>query len=338
MVKNSGGRNIVSALRETLDSVVTPSVRDTILARALAAEQREELPTSPHELDEFLLGALHDSLIKALGRELGQSVSAELERILALAKQEPPPRHPTPVRKQMETVRPGAAAREKSLPAASRRKSRSTLPSPEVLPRGSVVPSDQRWAEKERRGIAPTLPAARRVAALESGSPGKPSARPGGSVPAKGGTLPVSADYPRGVANALGVFGSTSIDPRPSRRPTVLLASTDPDLLRLFQAWLDLRAAVEPAAGTTHLLERLAQVGGPRAVIVFDGKNPGIRPLTLAALADELPEGTTVILWGVQAHVHARMCTISAAAEKWLVYAGDATSNEIVAKCAKIVG
>jgi hypothetical protein len=335
MVKNPGGRNIVSALRETLDSVVTPSVRDTILARALGAARREELPTDPSELDEFLQGALHDSLIKALGRELGQSVATELERTLALAKREAS-RTPAPTRQPLDTVRPGA--RDKSVPPVGRRKTRSTLPSPEVLPPGSVVPSDQQWVEKERRGLAPTLPAARRIAVVESTSPSHPAAERDVSRPVKGGTLPVSADYPRGVAQALGVFGTASVDPGSNRRPTVLLASSDRELLRLFQAWLDLRAAVEAAAGATHLLERLAQVGGPRAVIVLDGKNPGIRPLTLAALADELPAGTTVILWGVQAHLHARMCTISAAAERWLVYAGDATSNEIVAHCAKIVG
>ena len=140
------------------------------------------------------------------------------------------------------------------------------------------------------------------------------------------------------MAAALGVIGTASVDPRSSRRPTVLLASSDPEMLRLFQAWLEMRAQVEPAVGATALLARLAQVSGPRTVIVLDGKNPSIRPLTLAALADELPAGTTVVLWGIQTHLHARMCTISAAAEKWAVFAGDATSNEIVAECAKIVG
>src|SRR6187399_416572 len=108
MAKSPGGRNIVSAVKETLDSVVTPSVRDTILARALAAVKRAEVPTEPRELDEFLHGALHDSLVKALGPELGLSVSSELERITALvgrpakARTQPPP----PVR-DLDTVRPG---------------------------------------------------------------------------------------------------------------------------------------------------------------------------------------------------------------------------------------
>jgi len=358
MAKSPGGRNIVSAVKETLDSVVTPSVRDTILARALAAVHRDEVPTEPKAFEEFLQGALHDALVKALGPELGLSVSNELERIATIAvhsrrRSEPPKaRSEPPARKNHETVRPGSdrsqpvagkqsfpTPSKQSFPAASRKKSRSTMPSPDVLAPGSVARTDERWAEQERRGIAPTLPATRRVGPAPGTADRGPSARPSlGARQSLGAPLPVSNDYPRGVAKALGVIGTASVDPRPSRRPTVLLASLDPELLRLFQAWLEMRAQVEPANGVTALIGRLAEVGGPRSVIVLDGKNPSIRPLSLAALADELPAGTTVILWGVQAHVHARMCTITAAAEKWPVYAGNTTTNEIVAQCAKIVG
>jgi hypothetical protein len=329
MTKNPGGRNIVSAVRETLDSVVTPSVRDTILARALSAASRSELPTEPAELEEFLQGALQDTLVKALGPELGVSVTSELERITAVARR-PSPSPEAAAREHADTVRPGAPRH--SIPASGRPKpKRSTLPSPEAP---ATVPEPRR-RDKERRAIAPTVPAGRRVEASEA-QPPRAAREP--SIHAQGAPLPLSTDYPRGVAKALGVVGTTSVDPGPALRPTVLLASSDPELVRLFQAWLDLRATVEETSGATALVLRLAELGGQRVVIVLDGKHPGIRPLTLAALADELPAGTMVILWGVQPHLHARMCTISALAEKWTVYGGDATSNEVVAECAKIVG
>jgi hypothetical protein len=332
MAKTPGGRNIVSAVRETLDSVVTPSVRDTILARALAAAKRDEVPTAPGELEEFLQGALHDTLIKALGPELGVSVASELERITAVARKLTPAPE-VPRREQADTVRPGA--RPRAAPTNAPRKPRSTLPSPEVVPETGVVRPDPRRSEKARRAMAPTLPAGRRVHAAEPVAPPAPREK---SIHAKGAPLPLSADYPRGVAKALGVIGTASVEPGPGRRPTVLLASTDPELVRLFQAWLDMRALVEETSGAKQLVMRLAELGGQRAVIVLDGKHPGVRPLTLAALADELPAGATVILWGVQPHLHARMCSISALAEKWTVYSGDATSSEVVSECAKIFG
>jgi hypothetical protein len=341
MPKTPGGRNIVSAVRETLDSVVTPSVRDTILARALTAAQRTEVPSEPRELEEFLQGALHDTLVKALGPELGLSVSSELERITAVARKPSPV--PAPARReQADTVRPGA--RPRSLAASGQRKPRSTLPSPEVQPRihsprSNVVTTDAHRSDKARRAMAPTLPAGRRVQVAEPAAPppGSVTKREAG-IHAKGAPLPVSADYPRGVAKALGVIGTASVEPGAGQRPSVLLASTDPELVRLFQAWLDLRAAVEEVSGATRLVMRLAELGGQRTVIVLDGKHPGVRPLTLAGLADELPAGTTVILWGVQPHLHARMCTISALAEKWTVYGGDATNTEVVSECAKLLG
>jgi hypothetical protein len=73
-------------------------------------------------------------------------------------------------------------------------------------------------------------------------------------------------------------------------------------------------------------------------VVVLDGKNPGIRPLTLAALAEELPDGVNVVLWGVQMHVHARMCGISAVTESWLVCGGSSTADQVVAECGKLLG
>ncbi len=331
MAKNPGGRNIVSAVRETLDSVVTPSVRDTILARALAAASRTELPTEPHELDDFLHGALQDTLVKALGPELGLSVSSELERITASARKTSPSQEA--VREEHDTVRPGARPRALSNP--NLRKPRSTLPSPEMKGESEMNGSEPRRSEKTRRAIAPTVPAGRRVQAAAP-SPSRVAREQ--SIHAKGAPLPMSTDYPRGVAKALGVIGTASVDPGSGGRPLVLLASSDPELVRLFTAWLDLRAQVEETSGAKQLVMRLAELGGKRAVVVLDGKHPGVRPLTLAALADELPADTTVILWGVQPHLHARMCTISALAEKWTVYGGDATSNEVVAECAKIFG
>jgi hypothetical protein len=172
------------------------------------------------------------------------------------------------------------------------------------------------------------MPAARRVVPDLSVPPqGKPPVT---------ASSPTSADFPAGTAKALGVIGTLSIDPRSAGRPIVYVASSDPELLRSFQAWLNARASVEVVTGASPLLRRMSDVPNARSVVVLDGKNPSIRPLTLAALADELPPKTTVLLWGVPAHVYARMCTVSAAAEKWLVAAGDTTSEEIVARCANL--
>jgi hypothetical protein len=334
MARNSGGRNIVSAVRETLDSVVSPSVRDTILARALAEGHRKELPTEPEELDEFVQGPLHDSLVRSLGPELGMSVASELERIVTLASKDAAARSSRRPESQRPPRRPSQSLSLKDLPPTNpnpkRRVSRSTMPSREATPPATLrpapsmrAPHDEDWLAQQRRGVAPTMPAARRAPAAETST-----------VPPHGS--PSSDDYPAGTAKALGVLGS--IEPRPSGRPIVLVASTNVELLRSFQGWLDQRSSVEVVSSAVGLLKRLSETNASRAVVVLDGRHPSLRPLTLAALAEELPGHTKILLWGVPPHVHARMCSVASAAEKWLVAAGDTTSEEIVARCARLVG
>ena len=147
----------------------------------------------------------------------------------------------------------------------------------------------------------------------------------------------MSDDFPAGTASALGVIGTASVEPSSGGRPLVYVASTDPELLRVFQAWLDMRAKVEPVAGVRELVAKLGANEGSNVVVVLDGKNPAVRPLALAALAEELSERTQVLLWGVAPHLHAKMRNVSVVTEKWLVYGADATTSELVARCAKMV-
>jgi hypothetical protein len=309
VVAKAGGKNIANAVKETLDSVVSPSVRDAILARALTAGRLAQMPSEATAIGEFVQGPLHDSLVKSLGPELGVSVTTEIERILTLAaphttrhpKPEAATHAPEPVRKP--STKFGGVG-------PTRRPSRSTMPS-RVLPPGSAASRDQRWADAEARGISPTMPASRR--ASDTGEIFESRSRASGR---RAGQL----------------------EPSSAERPHVYVASTDPELLRVFRAWLDMRAKVEPVTGVRELVASLAASEPARVVVVLDGKNPGLRPLALAALAEDLGAETQVILWGVASHLHAKMRNISVATEKWLVYGTDAPTNELVARCAKIVG
>jgi hypothetical protein len=325
-VAKPGGRNIANAVRETLDSVVSPSVRDAILARALAAGRVQQVPNDAEALGDFVQGPLHDSLVHSLGPELGVSVTTELERIIAIAAPRPAPKDHAP--RAAEPVRKPSTKLVAA--GASRRPSRSTMPSRDFLAPGSAVSKDTEWAAGELRGISPTLPAGR----------ARDHEIVGEARGARRGALgqPVSADFPAGTASALGVIGTASVEPSADGRPRIFVATTDAELHRVFGAWLDQRANVESVSGVRELLMKLGAGGASRAVIVLDGKNPSIRPLALAALAEELDETIQVLLWGVAQHVHAKMRNVSAITEKWLVYGTEATPKDLAARCVRIVG
>jgi hypothetical protein len=296
--------DIPNAVRETLDSVVSPSVRDGILRNALANARLAEVPRTPAEFEEFLGGPLSSALVQSLGDEFGTAVTTELQRIAVIAKATLPPTATAP-----------RDPREKGDTRTTMRSRYMLEDEAERPPRAAVarqvlVPLDGKKLNDEQRR-APTDPAPP--------------------------PLPDSTEYPAGTAKALGVTGSASVNPSSQGRPVVFVASTDTDLLRCFEAWLQMRATVNPAPGIVPLLQELELSSHRRVVILLDCRNPSIRPTTLAAIAEELKPTTTVMLWGANAALSARLRAVTPMTDHWLSFEGTATTNELVAKCAALV-
>lgn len=296
--------DIPNAVRETLDSVVSPSVRDGILRNALANANLPEVPRTPTEFEHFLGGPLSSALVQSLGDEFGHAVTTELQRIAVIAKATVPPaaggaRDPREKGDTRTTMRSRYLLEDEAEP-----------PPRAAVTRQVLVPLDgKKLSDAQRK--APTDPAPP--------------------------PLPESTEYPAGTAKALGVMGTASVNPSSQGRPLVFVASTDTDLLRCFEAWLQMRATVNPAPGIVPLLQELELASQRRVVILLDCRNPSIRPTTLAAIAEELRPTTTVMLWGATPALSTRLRAVTPIADQWLWFEGTATTNEIVAKCAALV-
>lgn len=296
--------DIPNAVRETLDSVVSPSVRDGILKSALASANLPEVPRTAAEFEDFLGGPLSSALVQSLGDEFGHAVTSELQRIAVIAKATVPPvaSGPRDPREKGDT-RTTMRSRYR-LDEDAERSPRA------ALARQVLVPLDGKKLNEDQRR-APTDPAPP--------------------------PLPDSTEYPAGTAKALGVMGTVSVNPSSQGLPLVFVASTDTDLLRCFEAWLQMRATVNPAPGVVPLLQGLELASHRRVVILLDCRNPSIRPTTLAAIAEELRPSTSVMLWGATAALTARLRAITPMTDQWLSFEGSATTNELVAKCAALV-
>jgi hypothetical protein len=352
-----GADYIARALRETLDSVVSPELRERIIDTALQSSAMMHLPGHPALFRQFLEGPLRESLQRFLGPELGGSVFAELSSMVSSAERDwaarssrpgaatgqgrrsslpapgsaPPMAPAAHLRTPISAFAPGAPADQRPSPTMPSRGDSYRSPVP---PRFfELDPPDASLAEQhetrrtdsylteedDEQRRAPTQPA--------------PDSGPGELYP------PSSKNYPLGTANALGVIGTASVEPAHGRRlPVVLVASNNGDLVRNFGAWLDPRATVQRVRGTLAMLEDLASASDRRLVIVLDARAPSVRPLSLAAIADELPPGTQVLLWGVGADVYSKMLVVSSAVAKWLVCGTESPTAEVVAQCARLVG
>jgi hypothetical protein len=334
--EKKGGHNklIPQAVREALDSVVAPNVRDALLQEALSRSPEGELPTDPERLRHFVAGPLKSSLVRVLGDELGESVVVELDRLATIASVSPAER-----RTRSGNLRAVAHQRRVTPPH------RSITPSHRASKSASLL----------RRSATPR-PAAIRAISRSSPPPAqhhladvRESSRPSQPAPAHAPTIPVgkrtaqtapspsppaSMDYPRGTAAAFGIGVSAA----PARRlPFVLVATLDLNLVRKLAAWLDPRAAVVRVRNAASLLHDLENAADAPSVIVLDCSQPSIRPVALAALADDLPASTQVVLWGATSEIEEHVRKVLPAASRWISVSGAALAKDVAARCAELV-
>src|SRR5690349_12917981 len=139
------------AVREALDSIVAPSVRDSVLAAALAEHAGSDVPNNPVEFEEFLCGPLRSALLRSLGEDAGQAIFEELERVseAAISSMAPPAPHaPTSRRSGAASGRrPSGGHRRTAAPAAGGTRHSSApppaarRPTPLHIPRMDTLPA-----------------------------------------------------------------------------------------------------------------------------------------------------------------------------------------------------
>jgi hypothetical protein len=144
---------------------------------------------------------------------------------------------------------------------------------------------------------------------------------------------PSSRAYARGTAKTLGM----TLDPASARTPpSVLVASQSEGFVQGLAQFL------EPSAvrvnDVMELLRALSGVGESRCVIVLDCRKPSIRPIALAALADELPANIQVVLWGAGPALRFQLARLSPTASAWLNCSQDDDLQSVALRCEALVG
>jgi hypothetical protein len=311
-----GAGHLPTVIGETLDSVVAPEVRDRVLTAALQASSLDTLPVDPAEFREFLHGPLFLTLMRELGEDLGRSVMTELGSIVATAE------------------------RDFEARSSRARGNRSTMPSvPDVgldaYEADVTSPYPKDFAPDTVAHPVTTLDDELTSEVVSSDLIGHFDTFPAPSaLPA-----PASSSYPLGMADALSVIGTASVGVSSSKAmPTVLLATSDPNLVRCFTAWLDPRASVQPVSNVLAILHEVNGAQDRRVVVLYDARSPSIRAIALAALAEDLPDSARVVLWGVSSETYGQMLGVSANVAKWLSCGTDFTTHDVVAQCARMVG
>lgn len=295
---------IQTALHETLDSVVSPAVRSDVLAAALTEVEGGALPGDVHGFRQFIHGPLKAALVRVLGRSLAEAVTADLE--------------------QMGCSIPPSTWSS----AGPRSNATQPVPGPVVPPNPvprSLSPTSRRTATGPggRRRSAP--PGPRRTFSPRSGTAAVHGAsRSPGPVTVRDRRGPSPNDPPVAAA----------AEDRTATLALVVVATRSLALVAALAARLAGVAEVRVVADVLDLADEL--MAPRRVLLVVDCKRPSVRPVAVAALADELPPTAAVLLWVPSADDEVAVRTVAPEATAWHRCA-EATAVELARRCAELV-
>lgn len=338
--RTDGGSFFMRAVRDTLDSVVPPRVRDSLVHDALALGGFAALPKDRAAMAAFTTGPLRAVAEEVLGTALAESIAEEILRCVARATSKPTGRNskPTGTRSRPPPSR-GQEARETSRPPA--RASRNSARPAAATGRKSARPPSVPPAARKSAQAAPLLQSQERHLVHRSVTPAPLSARRG-PAPGRGGSAswpagPSSTIRPnRGVRNTEPANSEVAAEADIPLAPLILVATEEELLYETLHEWFDHRAIVDRVTNPMDLVRSIDASGGRRVVIVLDGKRPAIRPPALAALVEDMPRIEVVMCRTAPALEEVILSTLPASA-KWVIYREPASLDHVAAECLRLV-
>ena len=330
------------ALRETLDSVVSPDTRESILAAALAGSAEPSIPSDVTGFREFVRGPLRQALVERLGASLADTLVVDLERLGCSIPPTLRPSAPSPQNRRNSPMgqpgvapmrsarsltphpngkRPASAPPRRSLSPWPRRPTPPPAPRSSALPPPPSVEASNRGAEFHAFDPLAALPDLHAHLA-DNSYPAPPFSGPAdvrAQSPFDSAEFPAVGDAPA-VRQADGP-------------PTVVLATRDRSLLRTLVEWLEDRARVVNVNNVLDLVQHAAE---SRSLIVLDCNRPAVRPVAVAALAEELPPQTRVVLWGPSVDDENAVRALSSTTERW-IRCDSAAPASLAKRCVELV-
>jgi len=297
--------NVMLALRDILDSIVSAALRDTLIAEALEIAQCDAVPTDSQGFQVFLRGPLLTALERALGDRLGRAVAAELE---PLVQQLP---------RRAETLSPRSSSKTPQARAVRPRKKQSSMPTRADTPRAKGS-----FGETE----ATTQPNIQRPELERARQP---------TIPARPHTKqPISDDFPRGTAQTLGMTSAPPTVAAAGNGPAIVFVVTrDLDFSQRFNSWLDQQAAVIQVSSLTELLLQVTQHPAAQLVLLFDAFAPVMRAAALAAIQEDLPTETRIVVWGGLLEPTTELTRLFPRVREWLICTEQVPLSEVVDRC-----
>jgi hypothetical protein len=368
MATQKGNGLISRAVREALSTLVSPTLCEQLINRSLVSQGLSAVPESGTEIGEWLEGALRGEVETTVGPDAADLMMMQLGPIAAYAA----------IAQPSLPVAPPAPSNMNSAPARDSGPRRATSSqASSVPPRASDPDLDNRPTDLrfDVSGEPVWTPAsAPPLARKSSGSPRKFDSDPptgvfsapkdegssGSLLRGRGSEPPVrtlppvtrisdvpSPPPPAAVPQRPSVGRSRTARPAPQDMassdqgkalPLVLTASSDREALGALRRYLASAANVVHVPDLVGLLDALEEPDVVEPVVLIDCHSPTVHISSVAAIGEDLPRGTTVVLWGVDENTWQQLDRDRSPGCRWVRCSSEATTDDVGSLCSMLLG
>jgi hypothetical protein len=337
-----GSGLISQAVHEALSTLVSPAICEQLIRRSLRSFGLIDVPEQGSEVVEWLEQALRPAVEDAVGADAAELLVSQLAPMAAYAALSKPKiaraATPTPSRGNTALV---PARDDSDVPPATPFRSR-----PARSTNTGIPTFEHPHAERE-----PTRPfrvfqeAPPRTGTFEGTERITLISEPDNAnelVEMSVQTLPP----PNG-------FEAKKTDPRdtgPIQRPSparpsafvtlpvVLAATISDERVRSLEHYLDGTAAVAQIADLAGLLDALASPIRSERLLLIDCVQPTVHVKTVAAIRQDLPAGTTVVVWGIDEATWNQLEREKTAGSRWVRCSHEASTDDVGSLCSMLLG
>lgn len=348
MATQKGTGLVERAVREALGTLVSPQLCDQIIARSLAAHGLSSIPEHGPELRTWLEEGLRSDIEVTVGADAADLVVQQLAPIAAYAAiavprtRETSQVQPQPQKPRVSSV-PSRAAHAPSDPFADN----DGLPVPSFDSDNPDRPTALRFDVSQEPNWE-TQPMPVRTA-FDSGPPtgmyaGKevsysPLPDNENAHASNVRTLPpVRGVSDRPTHEALYHTTRPQESLHDKEMPVVLTATADAHDLEALRRYLARSADVVHVRDLVGLLDALDGRGIKEPIVLIDCQRPTVHVTSVAAIGEDLPKGTTVVLWGADDPTWAQIDKERAPNTRWVRCSREATTDDVGSLCSMLLG
>jgi len=329
------GGLISRAVREALGTLVSPQICEQLIKRSLIAQGLTAIPETGIQIGEWLEAGLRPEVETVVGPDAADLVMMQLGPIAAYAAISQPKQAP----------KPAAAPRTRS--ARPPPSERTSFPSdePDRATNLRVNPQDTDWSTFDMPAAAPA--SARDDFLFDSSPPTGPIPTYQSSPDMAVRTLPPGRPVSDRAAPANDVALYTArpqpaeIDPVLSQGPalpTVLAATSDMGDLEALKRYLGGSASVVHIPDLVGMLDALDEQGIVEPIVLIDCQRPTVHAKSVAALGEDLPRGTTVVLWGADDNTWEQIDRDRTPGCRWVRCSREASTSDVGSLCSMLIG